>query len=168
MPYRRRRRRSSMAGITQSYKKVLDFAPASIGAGKINYLLVTGTDSVAAGQTSVTDSQVPTGARIMSFTVIFGASQIVGGSVFCYTSFQRLLVSQGTVDPRTVGGNAQRNQVLHQDMFSIGINQNANRVYHFKVPKGMQRVREGAAWHFVVNGTNTLTQAVQVIYKFYR
>ncbi len=162
------KKRRSLGGIVNSYKKVLDFAPESISSGKKNYLIANGVDSVASGQTSVTDANVPTGSKIMSFTVIFGASQIVGGSVFMYTSFQRFVSGQGTIDPRTVGGDPQRNQVLHQDMYSIGINQNSNRVYHFKVPKGMQRIREGAGWYFTVNGTNTTTNAVQVIYKFYR
>ncbi len=149
----------------RTYKKVLDFAPVANGAGKINHLLVSGADSLALGQTGVTDGIVPTGSKVKGILVNFMASNIVGGSVFQYISMQMLLPSQGTVDPRTVGGSSQRNQVFFQDAYSIGINQNANRKFYFKIPPKYQRMREGMQWYLVSNGTNTVTNAMQVIYK---
>ncbi len=167
MVYRRRRSRRSRAprAYVRTYKKVLDFAPISNGSGKINHLLVSGADSVAIGQTGVTDAIVPTGSRVTEIHINFMSSQIVGGSVFQYLCMQMLLPSQGTVGPRNVGGSSQRNQVFYQDAYSIGINQNANRVFRFKIPPRFQRVKEGMQWYLVTDATNTVTNALQVIYK---
>ncbi len=162
---RRRSRRRTARPLVRYYKKVLDFAPVANAAGRIDHVLVKGVDSITMGQTGPIDADVPTGSRITEIHVNFMASNIVGGSLFQYISMQYKLVLQTFIDPRVVGGNAQRNQVLYQDAYSIGINQNANRVFKFRIPPKFQRVKESMQWALVTNGTNTVTNAVQVIYK---
>ncbi len=164
----RRSGRTRMAPVIQSYKKVLNFAPTSIGAGGTNYSLTSGVDSVAAGQTSVTDPNIPTGAVLKFIEIQLAFSQIVGGSVFVHMALQQLHTGQSVVAANVVGGNPARNQVFYQSLDSIGINQNWNRKIRLKIPKKFQRVREGDTWILQVQSSNTLTQALQVIYKFYR
>ncbi len=168
MAYGRRRRSTRMAPVIQSYKKVLDFAPTSVGAGNSTYNLTDGTDSVAAGQTSPTDDTVPTGCVVKYIEIQMAMSQIVGGSVFLHYSIQLIHAGQSSINSNVVGGSPQRNQVFFQDLQSIGINQNWNRKLKFKIPKRFQRVRDGDKWILEITNSNTLVQAVQVIYKFYR
>ncbi len=157
-----------MSPVIQSYKKVLNYAPVAQAAGSRDIVLSKGEDSVAAGQTGPTDADVPTGAIIKYIEVQVALGQIVGGSVTVHWSLQRLHVSQGTVNSNVVGGSPQRNQVLLQQMFILGINQNFNRTLKFKIPRKFQRVRENDFWILEITTSNTLTQAFQVIYKFYR
>lgn len=168
MPYRRGRRRTVRAPV-QSFKKVINIAPASVGAAANNVTVIaTGVDSVAAGQTSAIDSNVPTGSIIKYIEVHFNAQNLVNVAAFMHIAFQYLENGQSVVSPNVVGGSPQRNQVLRQDMFSVGQNQNVNRVYRFMIPKKFQRVREGRSWRFVSQCDQISTQVTQCIYKFYR
>jgi len=167
--FRRGRRTSSVARpIVQSFKKVLNFAPVSQAAGSRDIILVIGQDSVAAGQTGPIEPNVPTGSIVKFVDISLSFGQIVGGAVFAHCSIQLLHSGQTSIPSNIIGGNPQRNQVMHQFMYSIGINQNFNRTIKFKVPKKFQRIREGDFWVFEITSSNTLTQALQVIYKFYR
>lgn len=158
-----------MRQIVQSYKKVINHAPASRAASTIlNFALSEGVDSVAAGQTGPTDVNVPTGAVIKYIEIQYVDVNLVAIASIRHVSIQKLHQGQSTINPALVGGNAQRNQVHMQQMFSVGQNQNSNHVYRFKIPKKFQRVREGDKWQFVVFGDSIHTSAVQAIYKFYR
>ncbi len=153
----------------QSFKKVLNFAAASRAASTvINHVVSTGTDSVAAGQTSPTDSQVPTGSVIKYFEIQWSASNLVVVTAFLHMSIQLLRANQTALSPLVVGGNMQRNQVFYQEVLSMGQFQNVNRKWRFKVPKKFQRVREGDTWVFNTNGDVVYADVSQVIYKFYR
>ncbi len=173
MPYRRSfqrsGRRSGMRPVIQSYKKVINEAPASTAAG-INrqFIAATGVDSVAAGQTSAIDNQVPTGSIIkyILFELTVGNSTLA--NVFAHVAIQYLLTGQGNVSPNIVGGSGQRNQVLHQDMFAVQQSQNTNRQYKFKIPKKFQRLREGMSWRLILQADLLTSSAGQIIYKFYR
>ncbi len=164
-----RKRRSMPRTVVQSFKKVLNYAPISrTAASKTDFILSVGQDSVAAGQTGVVDANVPTGSVITGFSIQYCAANIVGGAQFAHLAMQLLRSGQTSLDPRTIGGNPQRNQVFWQDMRSIGINQNANWNIRFKVPKKYQRVREGDQWILVMINTGIVTDSMQIIYKFYR
>ncbi len=163
------RRSSGMAPIIQSYKKVLNFAPASrTAATDIQHTLVTGVDSVAAGQTSVTDSGVPTGAKVKFIEIQFAAGNPTTTPLYLNTAIEMIESGQSIIPPLVVGGHPQRNQVMHQTLVQIGERQNFNRVFKFKVPPRFQRVREGRTWRFVYNGDVVYNTSLQVIYKFYR
>ncbi len=167
--YGRRRGRSMPRAIVQSYKKVLNFAPASRGTAKQDFQIVLGVDSLAAGQTGPTDSAVPTGAVITSILFQSVFANLAAVSDIINWSVQRLVSGQAaTVTPNVVGGDDQRNQVMHLDLLSAGDGQNLRHTFLFKVPKGMQRVREGDQWFVTYISTANTTHSMQVIYKFYR
>lgn len=168
--YRRRRRRVSRPrSVTQTFKKVLNHAPLSVAAGtQTTYNLSTGQDSVAAGQTSATDQNVPTGSVITSFDIQVSLSNLVSIASFVWITVQRLDNGQTAVDGQAVGGDPQRNQVHLQIQRSLGKDQNRDIVIPFAVPKKFQRVKEGSSWIVTVKCDTIRTQAVQAIYKFLR
>ncbi len=170
MPFRRRRsmRMSAPRQVIQSYKKVLNFAPVSQGAGSRNINLAFGVENATVGQTSVTDDDVPTGCIIKSFTIQVAYGQIVGGAVFMNWSIQKLHANQSAIASNVIGGNPQRNQVFKQGLVQLGLNQTFTQTIHFKIPPKFQRMREEDKWVLQLENSNTVVEAVQVIYKFYR
>ncbi len=171
MPYRRGRRRrfSGARPVVQSFKKVLNFAGTSrAAAALVDFVASTGTDSVAAGQTTVTDSAVPTGAEIRYIEWHLSVGNLVAINNFMTVAVQLVRSGQTRISPLLVGGNPQRNQVFHMDLFTIGKEQNTNRIFKFKVPKGFQRVREGDLWTLTITAGAVWTDACLCIYKFYR
>lgn len=166
---RRTARRSGLGTVIQSYKKVLNVAPASVAAAtQTNTPMTSGVDSVAAGQTSVTDPQVPTGAVVKFIEIQLSVQNLVNIAAFGHVAIQLLRSGQAQIAANAVGGNPQRNQVFHLDMFSLGTNQNVNRKYRFKIPRSFQRIREGDSWQFSFTADQIRTEAYQIIYKFYR
>ncbi len=153
--------------IVKTYKKVLNFAPASHAAGlKINFDLVVGVDSISPGQLGVTDATVPTGSIIDFIEIQYSVINLAAVSNFIHVSMQNRLSGQAaTISPNVIGGNPQRNQVHHQEMRSIGQNQNQNFVFKWRVPKHLRRVREGSIFSWVILGTAIQTDSCQVIYK---
>ncbi len=107
MPYRRRRMSRAPRSIVRTYKKVLNFAPASSGAGvKFDYSAVNGVDGVALGQTSATDQNVPTGSIIDYFEFQFAVVNLAAVACFIHITIQNLVSGQAaTVPPNLVGGN---------------------------------------------------------------
>lgn len=157
-----------MRPVIQSFKKVINSAPVSQAAGSRTIVFTAGVDSVAAGQTGPTDGNVPTGSIIKSILIQISLAQIVGGAIFAHYSIQRTHSGQVTIASNIIGGSPQRNQVHHQEMQSIGQDQNWNRSFLFKIPKAYQRVREGDSWNLEITTSGTIVQAFQFIYKFYR
>ncbi len=162
------RRRSMLRPVIQTFKKVLIFADASFAAGFTSEQIAIGVDSVAAGQTGPTDTQVPTGSRLKYFEIQFAAANIASSTCFINCTIQLIQSQQSALDPDLVGGNTRRNNVFHMDLFSVGINQNSTHKFKFKVPKGFQRVKEGTAWELVWRNTSTINRKLQIIYKFER
>ncbi len=161
-------RRSGVRPVIQSFKKVINAIPASYTAGFQNVVFAAGVDSVAAGQTSNTDNQVPTGSMIKGVTVQFAAVNLTAVANFVNLTLQYNLASQAFVDPMAVGGNHKRNQVLFQKCIAAGDNQNVNFSKYFKIPRQFQRIREGMEWSFTWSNDATISATVQIIYKFYR
>ncbi len=155
--------------VIQSFKKIINDAPASrISGSSIQTTLSTGVDSIAAGQTGPVDANVPTGSLIKFFEIQWSMGNVSGGNNFFNVIIMQVHSGQSIVAPNVVGGSALRNQVFFQQAFQIGTDQNGSRIYRFKVPKKFQRVREGDSWRFIRQGDATYSDAVQVIYKFYR
>ncbi len=161
-------RRRTIRPVIQSYKKVLIFADASFGAGFNNQFILAGVDDVAAGQTTPTDNKVPTGSIVKYFEIQFALANNVATPIYINCTIQYKLAGQSFIDPELVGGNQQRNQVLHMDLFSVGANQNSTHKFKFKVPKQFQRCRDGMQWAMVWHTTGTINNKTQIIYKFYR
>lgn len=167
--YRRMARRSSTRNVIQSYKKVLNFAPAShAAAANAIFTLTNGVDSIAAGQTSVGDGNIPTGSLLKFIEIQFSAVNLVNIASFMHLTVQQVRSGQTAIPGNAVGGDPQRNQVHLQEMLSLAQSQNNNRKIRIKIPKKFQRVREGDRWQFTVTCDTIWTDAVQVIYKFYR
>ncbi len=161
-------RRRSTGVRRQTFKKVLNFSEASFAAGNRQEILVEGVDSVAAGQTSATDGKVPTGCDVRYFEVQMPVTNAVNQTAYINCSLQYLLNGQSAVDPDAVGGSKQRNQVLHQELFSVGFNQNSTHKFKLKIPKAFWRMREGSFWVLNWSNSNTVNRRLQVIYKFSR
>ncbi len=157
-----------MRPVIQSFKKVLNMAVASFTAGFQSEFLAIGVDSVAAGQTTATDHQVPTGSIIKYIEIQLVVANLAAAAGFIDATIQYRLAGQVFINPRFIGGSNQRNQVLKQSLFSVGEGQNSTHVIKFKVPKKFQRIREGMEWALVWGNGSSVTREIQVIYKFYR
>ncbi len=153
--------------VIKSYKKVLFFGPASFAAGFTNQVLCTGKDGQLEQQTTPTDGDVPSGCIIKYFEIQIALANISSTTCFVDCTLQYKLGGQGLIDPRVVGGHNQRNQVVHMDNFSVGIEQNSTHKFKFKVPKQFQRIREGMQWSLTWSTSNSVSNQTQVIYKFY-
>ncbi len=161
-------RRRGIRPVIQSYKKILNIVDASFSSGNNIEILATGVDSIAAGQTSATDPNVPTGSSLKYIEVQFAVNNAVAVPAYVTCSLQYKLGGQSFVDPSVAGGSNQRNQILHMDMYSVGQDQNSNHKFKFKIPKQFQRMREGMIWGLVWNNSVTVNRRILVIYKFYR
>ncbi len=150
--------------MVKTFKKILNYAPASIGAATTSYLLVHGVDSIAPGQGGVTDSTVPTGCTIKRIVVQMPVANLAAAACIFHVAVQFTLQSQTAIAANVVGGNPQRNQVIHQSCRSLGQGQNGSLSYVIKVPKQFQRVKEDMKWFYTVTSSATSTQAMQVIY----
>lgn len=166
-----RRRRSRMPRprqVIQSFKKVINQAPASVAAGSNVYQIAQGVDSVAAGQTSAVDVNVPTGSIIKNITIQFSLANLVSIATFAHVAIVHLRSGQSAPAANVVGGDPRRNQVHYQNLYSIGKDQNRDIKINFKIPAKFQRVREDDQWVFVITTNQITTQVSQYIYKFYR
>jgi len=163
----RRRRSSSLGTVIKSYKKVLFFAPQSIVPGITQDELIQGVDSLASGQANQTDSLVPTGVIVKALDIQFNMSNTGQQTTSIVMSLQHLHAGQSIIDPRTQGGNPQRNQVFFTKSLFIGENQQVNTHIKFKIPKKYQRVREGDKWTWVFVADEAFSAQNLIIYKTY-
>lgn len=162
-------RRSGVRPVIQSFKKVLFVAPASRAAAtSLNQVLTEGEDSIAAGQTGATDAGVPTGSMIKYIEIQYAVTNLVAIASHMTLSIQRTHSGQAPIVSNAIGGSPQRNQVHLMKMYNIGQNQNSNHTIRFKVPAKYQRVREGDKWQINRVCDTVFTDAILVIYKFYR
>ncbi len=163
--FRGSRRRSGPRPIVKTYKKVLNFSEASFAAGNRSEKLIEGKDSTAIGQTSGVDADIPTGARVKYFLIQMPITNAVNQTAYINCSIQYTLDGQTFADPDAIGGNTRRNQVLHQSLFSVGFNQNSTHTFKQKVPRQLQRIKEGMIWRLVWSNSNTVNRRLQVIYR---
>ncbi len=166
--YRGSRRRSIPKVAVNSFKKVLNFKSASFTAGFTNEQFLIGVDGSAQTQTTNVDGNITTGSIFKYAEIQFCISNVVSTAVYINCTIQYRLSGQSFIDPDLVGGNPQRNQILHQELFVVGANQNSTHKFKFKVPKRFQRVREGMAWSVVWRTNATVNRETQIIYKVYR
>ncbi len=161
-------RRRTISPVTQSFKKVLNEAPASVSAGTNVFTLVNGVDSIPAGQTTVTDAQVPTGSQVRFIEIQHAVGNLAESAAFVHVAIEMILADQSVIPANTVGGSNKRNQVFLQAMFQMGHDQSNSRTYKFKIPRKYWRIREGMTWQFIWTNDATVSSAIQAIYKFYR
>ncbi len=167
MPYRRRRRQMVARNPIQSYKQAIQNAPASTVAGVVNHPLVVGVDNYTGP--SAANNEVPTGAVVTGFDIqVASQNNLASSAIFLWASIQHTRSGQSPLDPRSLGGNPQRNQTFRQRLLILGVGQNSNLYWKFRIPKKFQRVREGDQWILTLNADGTTIRASQIIYKFYR
>ncbi len=149
----------------RSYKKQINktfVSSATLTADTI----VNGKDSLALGQTSISDPDVPTGSKVRGFLIQLGLSAPSTTSVEVGVNVQYLLAGQtANVDPLAVGGNAQRNQVIKSWHFLIAQDSMINFNQYVKIPKFLQRVKEAMLWRVAISSSSSREQCYQVIYK---
>ncbi len=162
--YRGSRRR--LIPSINTYKKVLFFTNASFSAGTENLFIIQGLDGISPTQASATDGTVPTGSTVKYIEVQLAISNVVSTPCYINCALQYKLAGQAVVLPNAVGGDGQRNQVLHQELFTVGANQNSTHKFKIKIPKKFQRVREKMDWVLVWSNSATVNREAQIIYKF--
>ncbi len=160
-------RRSMPRNPIQSYKQAVQNAPASTVSGIVNHPLVIGVDNYTGP--SAANNEVPTGAVVSLFDIqVVTQNNVSAQAVFLWASIQQTRSGQSPLDPRSLGGNPQRNQTFKQMLYVIGTGQNSRMHWRFKIPKKFQRVREGDQWVLSLNADQTTVRASQIVYKFYR
>ncbi len=164
--FRGSRRRSTPRAAINTYKKVLHFINAGFSAGFQNTFIIQGKDGINPSQATATDGEVPTGSTVKFIEVQFAISNLVSTPCYINCTLQYKLKGQFFIEPNKVGGDAQRNQVLHMELFSVGANQNSNHKFKFKIPKQFQRVRDDMDWSLTWQNSATVNREIQVIYKF--
>ena len=165
MFHRRRRMSRSPRIIQRTYKKVLNFAPTSRPAAtQIDFIATTGIDNASVGQLSATDPLVPTGAIVEYIEIQYSEVNLLAAANFTNIAIQYTLSGQTPIDPRLIGGNPQRNQVIFQNLWSAGLSQNSNHKIKVRIPKKFQRVKEGMIWQLSVISGGVKTDACQIIY----
>lgn len=164
---RMRRRRATIRPRSHTFKKIIYNAGASIAAGtKNDHNIIATVDNITPKQTTNIDVDVPTGSIVTDIYCWVSFANLVSIASFASLTIQQVLANQaGTVNPFTMGGNAQRNQIFYTKFFSLGKDQNVNCMVHFKVPKKYQRMREGTLWRATTNCETIRSEASMMIYK---
>ncbi len=151
----------------QSYKQVTVDGPASRAAAtQIFHAFVVGVDDYR-GPTAA-NNEVPTGAKVMSVTIMLAFTNLVSVSSLLHLHVVCTRSGQPVVAPGAVGGDPNRNTVIHTMMKFLGQDQNSNFVFQLRIPKIYQRVRLGDRFLLVYQTDTVFASATQVIYKFYR
>ncbi len=168
VPYHRRRRMRTLAlRPIDSYKQVTVDGPASrASATNIFHILVHGVDNYV-GPTAL-NNEVPTGAKVFGILILATFTNLV--SISSLLHFNVMTNRSGGVipTPGAVGGNPNRNKVIHTDMIFLGQNQNNNIRLFVKIPKIYQRIREDDEILIQYRADTVFASATQAIYKFYR
>ncbi len=151
----------------QSFKQVTVDGPASrLAATDIVHQFLIGVDNYTGP--SAANSEVPTGAKVMSVTILASFTNLVSVSSLLHFNIACLRTGMLVPTPGAVGGNPARNTVIHTDMKFLGQDQNNNVRIRIKIPPIMQRIREGDKWFIIYRTDTVFASATQAIYKFYR
>ncbi len=151
----------------QSFKQVAVDGPASRAAAtNIIHTILLGVDNYTGPGAG--NNAVPTGAKVMSIVIMAAFTNLVSVSALLHFDVQCFRSGSPVVTPGSVGGDPNRNQIIHTRMVFLGQNQNSNWMFRIKIPKQYQRIREGDAFQIVYRADAVFASATQVIYKFYR
>ncbi len=151
----------------QSYKQITIDGPASRAAATtIVHTLLLGVDNYTGP--SAANSEVPTGAKVMSVLLMLTFTNLVSLSALLHLNVQLFRAGVTAVTPGAVGGSPSRNTVIYTQMIFLGQNQNNNFMFRIKIPKLFQRIRETDQWQLRYRADAIFASATQAIYKFYR
>ncbi len=165
--YRANRRRRSM-GLRpiDSFKQVTVDGPASRAAAtNILHQILLGVDHFTAPATNI---EVPTGAKVFSLLIMGSFMNLTSVALTTHFNITLLRSGQAAPVPGVIGGSNVRNQVIYTQMKMLGKDQNNNLMVRVKVPRSMQRIREGDNWFIQYQSDAVISSITQCIYKFYR
>ncbi len=154
-------------GSTRSVKFVVDEIQGTSGTAVDSFVLVTGADNDSLGQSTGTDTVIPTGAKVKQINIMTCWGSITGVSTFLHWSIQHVKSSQSVISPILVGGNPLRNNVMMQGMICIGDRQNATLDIKYKIPKPFWRLKDGEKWILVTLCSTNVDTVKQAVYKVF-
>ncbi len=165
MPFRRGRSR----GVVQSTKHIVDTEGALTNVTSQNVIAT----SVPAYSDPFTPTSVKFGEKIFGFFLsifIIGATGApVGGSQNWYIMKIHGGQTGDRPTPGQTGTSLLRNQIIHEEKGLAGSGDGTAMVFKgvIKVPRGMQRMREGDEWSIglINNGTDGAQFCIKAIYK---
>ncbi len=153
---------------TRGVKYIIVEGPQTDAAGLIVTPLAIGTDNATAGQTGVTDTAIPVGAKIVSMDIWMPKVNLGAASAnFITWSIQHLQQGQGVVNPISAGGSPLRKNIVLSGVIGLGTGQNNNLHIKFKVPKRFQRMGDGDSWQLCVDNTSAVSTLYYIIYKIW-
>jgi len=165
--YRGSRRSSIPRSTVRSAKYIVVVASASEASGTNAVTMALGTDNATLGQTGVTDTAVPVGAKIASFEIFMPKVNLAATANFITWTIQRTLSGQSVVNPLSAGGNAIRKNILLTGVVGLGEGQNNQLHVKFKIPKKYQRIGDGDVWNIITDNTSAVTTFYYIIYKIF-
>ncbi len=155
-----------------STKHVLDFEGGLTSTKSVNTVLL----GVPSRKDPFVPGDVPFGSRVSSVFIslfIIGATGApVTGSQNWYIAKLRSGQTSGNFpDPGVTGVSTVRNQIFHEEKGLVGSGDGTAMAFKgvIKIPKSMQRVREGDQLHVAIlnNSADSATFCLKVIYKSY-
>ncbi len=162
------RRRSIPRSTVRSNKYVVISGPSSEAAGVNSVTLAIGTDNATLGQTAVTDTAIPVGAKISQIEIWMPSVNLEAATAnFVVWTIQRTLSSQPIVNPLTAGGDARRKNILLTGVMGLGAGQNNLMHVKFRIPPKMQRIGDGDTWTITTNNTDAVSKLYYIIYKVF-
>ncbi len=162
------RRRGMPRSTVRSVKYIVVSGPSTESAGIQAVVMVNGQDNTTLGQTSVTDVDVPTGAKIASFEIFMPKVNLGAATAsFVTWSIQRTSQGQSVVNPIDAGGNGLRNNIMLTGVIGAGAGQNNQLHVKFKVPPKYQRVGDNQKWQIISNNSLATSAFYYIIYKVF-
>ncbi len=163
-----RRRNGMPRSSIRSAKYIVVDGPNTEGVGLTAFTIAIGKDNAVLGQTSVTDKDIPVGAKIAQIE-LFMPKVNLGASTanFIHWSIQRTLVGQAVQNPITAGGDAKRSNIMLTGVLGLGQGQNSSTHVTFKVPTKYQRMQDGMIWNIVNNNFLAVSTTYYFIFKVF-
>ncbi len=163
-----RRRSGPPRGGIVSNKYVVDEAESTEVAGLQVFQMALGVDGTTMSQTGVTDTSVPSGAKITKLDIRVSYSNLASLSAFVHWAIELRLSGQASINPITVGGSPLRTIVMLSGVKSVGDNQNQDIHIVYKIPPKFQRMKDGMQWQWTANLGQLMQTVKQVVYKVYQ
>ncbi len=154
-------------GSTRSAKYIVIEGPQTDTAGLVVTPFGVGTDNTTLGQTGVTDTAIPVGAKITKIEIFMPKVNLATSANFITWTIQRLSTGQAVVNPLTAGGNPLRKNILLTGCIGLGDRQNNNLHIKYNVPKKFQRMGDGDNWQIVTENTTAVSAQYVIIYKVF-
>ncbi len=162
------RSRSMPRSTVRSAKYIVVSGPSSEAAGLIAVTMAQGVDNATLGQTSVTDTAIPTGAKIAKFDIFMPKVNLGAATAnFVHWTIQRTVTGQSVQNPITAGGDAKRTNILLTGVIGLGAGQNNQLHVTFKIPPKFQRVQDNQVWSIVNNNDLAVSTTYYIVYKVF-